>query len=209
MSKFALGREEDVRRVFPATIECSVMALGSNGFVVTGFSAMYPRDLNIFIPIDYITNSVSSAIPAEFEGFFSPLDDYLDYFYRLVETEIPSSLKNSGVEYAIGSFSGFDYKSGHHTTFAVPIGNSNKASTLLCRRQIFAPRGITAQDTIKRYEAEFHPSFIETADDPSDGQCVYLYWSMSPSQVFSNSELTFATLMATTPKHSSRQKLPR
>ncbi|MBR2588893.1 hypothetical protein IKE84_00945 [Candidatus Saccharibacteria bacterium] len=200
MSKFALGREEDVRRIFSATIKLKIVPLGSNGFIVSGFSAVYPEKLNIFVPIDYVTNKVSNAIPAEFESFFRPIDSYFEYFYRLVEAEIPSILRGTGTEYIVGSFSGFDYKSGHHTTFAIPVGENSKASTLLCRRSIFAPDDIMIQESIKRIEAEFRPSFIGTAIDSINRQRWYLYWSMRPSQVFTDSELTLAKLMLTAPQ---------
>lgn len=222
MTKFALGAESLARQVFPAGIDMKITALGSNGFFANEFSAIYPKSLNVFIPIDYVTNNVSNAIPAEFESFFHPLDDFLEYYNRLTEMKIPSEFSGKGVEFAVGKFSDFDYKGSRHNTFAISATKPGGTVSLLCRRLISGGNtavsetssGIagTIEDNaveilLSEIAATVKPSFLDVADSLKIDEDVYVYWNMSPQRVFTNDDLAFAGLMLSTPaKRPARRK---
>ncbi len=213
MGKFALGEEKLVRQIFPSVITMDIAALGSNGFFVSNFSAMYPKNLSIFVPIDYVTNRMSSSIPAEFESFFHPLDEFLSYFSRLTEEQVPTALKGRNVEYAIGKFSDFEYKGKKHDTFAIMPKSPNGAVSLLCRQLVHGdkliPEGETSQlcdamaagKAVSEIRGIIYPSYISSAKSCLDENDVYVYWNMSPTQVFNNPNLALAELMLSTPQY--------
>lgn len=219
MSKFALGEEKLARQIFPANINLDIAALGSSGFFATNFSAIYPKTLSVFIPIDYVTNRMSNSIPAEFESFFHSLDSFLEYFERLTETKVQTSLYGKNVEYAVGKFSDFEYKGTRHSTFAISPSLPSGTITLLCRRLIcykelkkfdgsLLDREISKLDNetsllmrVSEIRGTFSSSFVATADGPGDDS--YIYWNMQPIQIFSNPDLAFAGLMLSTPPNYS------
>lgn len=212
MSKFALGEEKLARQIFPADIKLDVAPLGSNGFFATNFSAIYPESLSVFVPIDYVTNRISSAIPAEFESFFYSLNDFLDYFKRLTEIKPPSDLYGKDIEYAVGKFSDFEYKGARHSTFAILPNMPSGTVSLLCRRLIRGGKLITSgknprimitgvlEEAMSEIRGTFYPSFLATADSKPDAKGdVYIYWNMLPSQLFNNPDLAIAGLLLSTP----------
>lgn len=214
MTKFALGEEDLARQIFPVGIDMKITALGSNGFFASEFSAIYPKNLNFFIPIDYVTNNVSNAIPAEFESFFHPLDDFLEYFGRLTEMRIPSEFSGKGVEFAVGKFSDFDYKGSRHNTFAISAAKPGGTVSLLCRQLISGGSTVIPKTSsgivggiednaveilLSEIAATVKPSFLDVADSLKVEEDIYVYWNMSPRRVFANEDLAIAGLMLSTP----------
>ncbi len=202
MSKFSLEDESLLKQVFPPNLDFNITSVGHKGFNVTQFSALYPRDLNIFIPYDYVTNKISNAIPAEFESFFKSLDDYLGYVSRLVEVKNVSNLYSRGAEYAVGQIAHLTYRAERSATFTLrPHGSIGGSLNLLCRMKV-----VNGDDTsiltnmLSGIAAEFKPDYIDTAANPKSPNSPYIYWGIRPSQVFSNPELIFAALMASTPE---------
>ena len=201
MSKFSLEREDLARQVFPPAISLNIASAGSKGFNATGFSAIYPENLNIFIPYDYVTNKISNAIPAEFESFFRPIDKCLDYVSRLVEVGHVSNLYGRGAEYAVGQLISLSYRGSHNATFTLkPHGAVGGSISLLCRVHVSANEDSLA-DSIARIGAEFKPDYLDTAKNPEDPNHPFVYWAMKPINVFSHPDLIFAALLASTPEN--------
>ncbi|MBQ3352241.1 hypothetical protein IJG91_01085 [Candidatus Saccharibacteria bacterium] len=216
MGKFALGEEKLARQIFPIGVDMNITPLGSNGFIAGNFSAVYPKRLSIFIPIDYVTNRFSNNIPAEFESFFRPLDDFLNYYDRLTEIDCRSDFVGKGVECAIGKFSDFDYKGERHDTFAISPNAPSGTVTLLCRRLVRGGRTVmlsevvhtrettVAEEAISEVRGILNPSFLDVADSLKVEEDLYIYWSMKPSQIFVYPELAMAGLMLSTPTKTTR-----
>ncbi|MBQ3309776.1 hypothetical protein IJG78_03835 [Candidatus Saccharibacteria bacterium] len=203
MAKFSLHQEHLAREIFPATIKLDITSMGSNGFNVTGFSALYPKKLNVFVPYNYATNRISSNIPADFESFFKHLDMYIEYLNRLLEIRVSSPFYGRSIEYAIGQISSFEYGGKKLTTFALkPHGAKSGGLVLLCRELISNGGDLDVlSNSVARVTAECHPDYIDTADALISPKAKYVYWSIRPSQVFSDTEFTLAALMATTPRN--------